>query len=67
MTYRVFSARWWADKRNTVPITMPRRTRTICVVGTEDEARELCRQFNTDNHGNRVKRPYGVAYEYERV
>lgn len=65
MAYRVFSARWWADKRNTKPISAPRRKTTVCIVGTEEEAREVCRQFNTDSLGNRVERPYGTAYEYE--
>ncbi len=67
MTYRVFSARWYADKRNTRPVEMPRRTVTVRVVQTEEEARELCRQHNTDSLGNRVERPYGSAYEYERL
>lgn len=67
MTYHVFAARWWADKRNTKPIEGARRKRSIRVVPTEEEARELCRQFNTDSLGNRVERPYGLAYEYERI
>lgn len=67
MAYRVFSARWWADKNNTKPVSTPRRTKTIRIVETEDEARELCRQHNTDSLGNRVERPYGSAYEYERI
>ena len=44
MSYRVFSARWWADKHNTKPIEGARRKKTIRVVETEEEARELCRQ-----------------------
>lgn len=67
MSYRVFSARWWADKHNTKPIETPRQTKTVCIVATEKEARELCRQHNTDSLGNRVERPYGQAYEYERI
>ena len=67
MSYRVFSARWWADKKNTKPIEGARRKKTIRVVETEEEARELCRQHNTDCFGNRVERPYGSAYEYERI
>ena len=67
MAYRVFSARWWSDKRNTKPVSLPRRTTTVRVVETEDEARELCRRHNTDSLGNKVERPYGSAYEYGRI
>lgn len=67
MRYRVFSARWWADNKNTKPIEGARRKQTIRIVETEEEARELCRQHNTDSLGNRVERPYGAAYEYERI
>lgn len=67
MAYRVFSARWYSDSRNTKPVTTPRRTTTIRVVQTEEEARELCRQHNTDSLGNRIVRPYGTAYEYEGI
>lgn len=67
MAYRVFEANWWADKANTKPIDGPRRKRIVRIVDSEQEARELCRQHNTDSLGNRVERPYGRAYEYEEL
>jgi hypothetical protein len=65
MSYRVFQARWWNDAACTMPITMPRRKRTVRYVETEAEAQALCRSFNRDDDGNRIRRPYGTAYEYE--
>lgn len=65
MAYRVFSAKWWNDKACTVPISMPRRKRTIAIVKTEDEAIAMCQAHNRDENGNRIKRPYGSAYEFE--
>jgi hypothetical protein len=67
MAYRVFSAKWWDDAACTKPITMPRRTRTIRIVQTEAEAQALCRSHNRDENGNRIKRPFGSAFEYERA
>ena len=61
----VFSSRWWADKANTQPATLPRRRITVRVVETEAEARAICRAHNFDADGNRIVRPYGSAYEYE--
>jgi hypothetical protein len=65
MAYRVFKARWWDDAACTVPITMPRRTRTVRVVETVEEARAICAAHNLDASGKRIRRPYGSAYEFE--
>jgi hypothetical protein len=40
---------------------------TIDEVETEEEAREICRDYNCDATGARIRRPYGVAYEYEEA
>lgn len=64
--YRVYSARWWQDRKGTVPISMPRRKTTIARVHTEAEAQEICRHHNRDKDGSRIHRPYGSAYEYEK-
>lgn len=64
--YRVFSRRWWQDKACTIPASRARKT-TIKIVYGEDKAQELCRSHNRDEFGNRIKRPYGSAWEYERV
>ena len=63
--FRVFRRRWWLDARCTKP--GPGRRLTVTYTATEDEARAVCRAFNCDAEGNRVHRPYGTAYEYERV
>jgi hypothetical protein len=65
--FRVFSARWWDDAACTRPITMPRRKRTIRIVETQDEARAICRAHNLDSGGNRIRRPFGSAYEFETI
>lgn len=65
--YRVFSARWWSDSKCTVPISFPRRTRTIKVVDTIDEARAICYAHNHTDGGARIHRPYGSAYEFETI
>lgn len=65
MAYRVFKARWWNDAACTIPISMPRRKTTVRIVETEDEARAICKEHNCDAEGNRIKRPYGSALEYE--
>lgn len=65
MAYRVYSARWWDDAKCTVPASAPRRKTTVARVSTEAEAQALCRAHNRDADGNRIRRPYGSAYEYE--
>ena len=67
MAYRVFRRNWWKDKACTRPVDRLARGTTIKRVQTEEEAREVCRQFNTDCNGERVQRPYGLAYEYEEA
>lgn len=63
--YRVFSRRWWKDAKCTIP-GAGRKT-TIQIVEGEDAAQKLCRSHNRDENGNRIRRPYGSAWEYERV
>jgi len=63
--YRVFSRRWYKDKACTVP-GAGRKT-TIEIVYGEEAAQALCRSHNHDENGNRIHRPYGSAWEYERV
>lgn len=63
--YRVFRRRWWKDSKCTEP-GAGRKTH-ICFAISEDEARRICAEYNCDSEGKRIKRPYGVAYEYERV
>lgn len=67
MGYRVFRRAWWADRECNVPVSRLSRGTTIRVVETEQDARAMCREFNVGPDGERVRRPYGVAYEYERV
>lgn len=67
MAYRVFRRSWWADEACTVPVERLSAGTTILRVETEDEARALCREYNVGPDGERIRRPYGVAYEYERV
>jgi hypothetical protein len=67
MTYRVFRRAWWADEACTVPVERLSAGYTIAKVSSEDEARALCREFNVGPDGQRVQRPFGVAYEYERL
>lgn len=67
MSYRVFRRSWWADEACTKPVESLSRGATIEHVETEEEAREACRAFNCDAQGNRIRRPYGVAYEYEEA
>ena len=40
---------------------------TVARVGTQEEAREICRRFNCGPDGQRIQRPFGVAYEYEEI
>lgn len=63
--YRVFKRRWWRDAKCTVPGAG--RATTVARVQTEEEARLWCRGMNLDDEGNRIARPYGLAYEYERL
>lgn len=63
--YRVFSRRWWKDAKCTIPGAG--RKITIEIVYGEAAAQKLCHSHNRDEFGNRIKRPYGSAWEYERV
>lgn len=63
--YRIFSARWWADAACTRPIEGPRHKVEVKRVHSEEEARAICRAHNW-RAGERVQRPYGSAYEYEK-
>ena len=65
--YRVFRRSWWKDEANTVPVDSLSSGYTIEIVEGEDEARRVCREFNCDATGARISRPFGVAYEYERI
>lgn len=67
MTYRVFRRAWWADEACTVPVERLSHGYTVAKVRTEDEARAMCREYNVGPDGERISRPYGVAYEYERI
>lgn len=64
--YRVFKRAWWADEACTIPVEQLDEGETITVVATEDHARLRCATYNYRN-GERVQRPYGLAYEYERL
>ena len=65
--YRVFRRSWWKDAANTVPVDRLSSGQTIQFVEGEDEARRVCREYNCDATGARIVRPFGVAYEYERI
>lgn len=65
MAYRVFRRSWWKDRGCTVPVDRLARGVTIKRVQTEEEARAICREHNYDASGERIRRPFGVAYEYE--
>ena len=65
--YRVFAARRWADLDCTVPAKPGRRKRTIKLVDTIEEAQALCAAHNFDDDGNRIIRPYGFGYGFERI
>jgi hypothetical protein len=67
MSYQVFRRSWWQDPYCKIPVDRLSRGTTIEHVETEEEAREACRAFNCDAQGNRIRRPYGVAYEYEEA
>lgn len=67
MSYRVFRRAWWADEACTIPVEQLSRGYTIATVPSEDEAQRRCREFNVGPDGERVRRPYGVAYEYEAI
>lgn len=67
MTYRVFRRGWWADEACTVPLERLAGGKTVARVETQEEARELCRWYNVGPDGQRIQRPFGVAYEYEEL
>jgi hypothetical protein len=63
--YRVFKRRWWRDQACTVP--QPGYRISIDIVDSEEEARAVCRAFNFNADGERIQRPFGLAYEYEEL
>ena len=65
MAYQVFKRRGWKDAKCTEP-GIGRKTH-VTWTASEEAAREACRRYNNDSEGNRIERPYGLAYEYEEV
>lgn len=65
MKYRVFKRRWWRDAKCTVP-GVGRKTH-VAWASSEEEAQDICASYNRDAEGNRIRRRFGLACEYERV
>jgi hypothetical protein len=66
MSYRVFKRRWWRDSKCTVP-GAGRKTH-VAWAQTEEEAQDICRSYNwCPLTGTRIRRPYGLAAEYEKA
>lgn len=64
--FKVFKRRWWKDARCTVP--GPGRKVHVCYAQSEEEARDMCRRFNTRDFGSPLGRgPKGLAYEYQQA
>ena len=58
MAYEVFTRTWWADNPTWPNGLEPQmgRKHHLATVGTEEEAREICREYNSTHDPGRYSR-----------
>ncbi len=65
MTYKVFTRDWWRFEEGVkVPYSNARKY-TIGCFETEEEAKDCCREGNTNRSKNWIK--FGRKYEYTNI
>jgi len=70
MSYQVFTRRWWKLNPSWPDGREPDATdrkRNLCVVDTEEEAREACREWQATAQISKLDRKLSLKAEYESI